>query len=298
MISSEAKDTIPDVAVPALEGKVNAKGKIDGDLDIPLLARSNSGKNQDQPKPYKAPKPPKPTKHIPSAEELKEISSTQGSLYRYGKSHRFKKHLEDSGFMLEMDKLKKLELPQLKEMLNAVQLSIQNRSNSMMLAAFALSIVEAGENFAVNTKINKSVKLKGLTDKLKGDDGFLDTIEEIQILNGSTTVVSPYQRLGWAIVQTAAITHAINKSKDVVEAAKENVVPPDQPTSTPSVKIPGSDEKEGPSPDIKAVEVDSRRPATKPTSPPTEAVSAESRRPAAPSTAAAQKDEGDPADQT
>ena len=169
-----------------------------------------------------------------SEEQIQEHQSLVIMLSRYGGSKRFAEYLKSMGFVLTISQLKKLELDELTELLQRVKTSIDNKNVTQFWNDLVFGCIQTGEVIAVNTTISQRLKLNGITDALKGDETFLDLIEQVELLNQNLMYTSPYVRLVYAVCTSAMKVHSVNtmlekRMKFVNEGAPE--IKPEDTTS-------------------------------------------------------------------
>lgn len=150
------------------------------------------------------------TKQKKTPENIKEHQEHVLMLSRYGTSERFSKYLKGLSFDLAPNKLKKMELEELKELLQRVRTSINNKNTTGVFQEFAIGGVQMIEGISVNTALNKKIKIKGLSKALQNDHVFMDLLEQIQLENQNLAYVSPYTRLVYTILMTSMRIHSIN----------------------------------------------------------------------------------------
>jgi hypothetical protein len=146
----------------------------------------------------------------PSQEKLQDHQSKVIMLSRYGTSKRFGEYLKSMGFNLAVSHLKKLDTEELDEMLVRVKTSIDNKNISDFWGDLAFGLIQTGEVLTVSTSLGKRLKIQGLTDVLKGDEVFLDLLEQIELENQNLVYTSPYIRLVYAVATSAMKVHSVN----------------------------------------------------------------------------------------
>lgn len=156
---------------------------------------------------------------VETPEEKKIKSDLKAVIHRYRSNTRFKKYLVDQGFKSSQEQLNKMNIGQLKEMLETMQLAIQNRTTNN-INEIVFSTIEAVE-LASKMYLGEHVKIEGLARGLRDNDCFLDSLEEIQILQGSNTLTSPYQRVAWTVVQNAAFIHGKNATLEIAISRRD-----------------------------------------------------------------------------
>ena len=85
-------------------------------------------------------------------------------LSRYGSSPRFGDYLKSLSFVLTPIKLRKLKLEQLEELLESVRTSVANRTISDIWSNSITSGLGMIENVCTMSRLNDTIKLKGLTE--------------------------------------------------------------------------------------------------------------------------------------
>lgn len=131
-------------------------------------------------------------------------------LSRYGQSKRFAEYLKSMGFQLTVSHLKGLDNEELKELLQRVKTSIDNKNVSNFWEEMVFGVIQTGEVIAVNTRLSQRLKIAGMTDALRGDDTFLDLIEQVELENQNLVYTSPYVRLVYSVATAAMKCHSIN----------------------------------------------------------------------------------------
>ena len=102
--------------------------------------------------------------------------------------------------------MRKLKLEQLEELLERVRTSVANKTVSDIWTNSITSGLGVVENLCTLTRLNDTIKLKGLTEMLKEDESFLDLLEELKLHNQNLAYVSPYTRLAYTLL--TSIMHA------------------------------------------------------------------------------------------
>ena len=174
----------------------------------------------------------------PNTEQIQEHQELCLMLSRYGSSERFGDYLKSLSFQLVPAKLKKLNVEQLHEMLDRVRTSIANKTVSDIWTNSIMSGIGAIENVCSMTRLNDTIKLKGLSEVLSTDEGFLDLLEELKLNNQNLAYVSPYTRLTYILLTSIARVHGINTMMDNRQAKKNtNTSPVEQPKQEDKVTI-------------------------------------------------------------
>ena len=159
----------------------------------------------------------------PNTEQIQEHQELCLMLSRYGSSERFGDYLKSLTFQLTPAKLRKLNLEQLHEMLDRVRTSIANKTVSDIWTNSIMYGIGAVENVCTMTRLNDTIKLKGLSEVLSEDEGFLDLLEELKLNNQNLAYVSPYTRLAYILLTSIARVHGINVMMDNRQAKKSNL---------------------------------------------------------------------------
>jgi len=149
-------------------------------------------------------------------------------LSRYGTSSRFGEYLKSLSFQLNPIKLRKLKLECLEELLERVRTSVANRTISDVWTNSITAGLSMAENLCTQTRLNDTIKLKGLTEMLKDDEAFLDLLEELKLNNQNLAYVSPYTRLAYTLLTSVMTVHGINTMLDK-KALKSQPSQPEQP---------------------------------------------------------------------
>ena len=144
-------------------------------------------------------------------------------LSRYGSSDRFGEYLRSLTFQLTPAKLRKLNLEQLHELLDRVRTSIANKTVSDIWSNSIIYGIGVIENVCSSTRLNDTIKIKGLTEVLSGDEGFLDLLEELKLNNQNLAYVSPYTRLTYILLSSIARVHGINVLMDNRQQKTNNI---------------------------------------------------------------------------
>lgn len=154
-------------------------------------------------------------------------------LSRYGSSSRFGEYLKSLSFQLNPIKLRKLKLECLEELLERVRTSVANRTISDIWTNSITAGLSMAENLCTQTRLNDTIKLKGLTEMLKDDEAFLDLLEELKLNNQNLAYVSPYTRLAYTLLTSVMTVHGINTMLDKKNNASKSQQPSSQPASRP-----------------------------------------------------------------
>jgi len=152
-------------------------------------------------------------------------------LSRYGSSPRFGEYLKSLSFVLTPIKLRKLKLEQLEELLERVRTSIANKTVSDIWSNSITSGLGMIENVCTMTRLNDTIKLKGLTELLKDAENFLDLLEELKLNNQNLAYVLPYTRLVYTLLSSMFHVHGLNTMLDKRKQKPPNTVelPIEQP---------------------------------------------------------------------
>jgi hypothetical protein len=143
-------------------------------------------------------------------EQVKEHQELVIMLSRYGQSKRFAEYLKSMGFQLGVSQLKPLTNEELKELLQRVKTSIDNKNVSCFWEELVFGVIQTGEVVACNTRLSERLRISGITDALRGDDTFLDLIEQVELENQNLVYTSPYVRLVYSVATSAMRCHSIN----------------------------------------------------------------------------------------
>ena len=123
-------------------------------------------------------------------------------------------------------------------MLDRVRTSIANKTVSDIWTNSIMTVIGAIENVCSMTRLNDTIKLKGLSEVLSTDEGFLDLLEELKLNNQNLAYVSPYTRLTYILLTSIARVHGINTMMDNRQAKKNtNTSPVEQPKQEDKVTI-------------------------------------------------------------
>ena len=147
-------------------------------------------------------------------------------LSRYGSSSRFGEYLKSLSFVLIPVKLRKLKLEQLEELLERVRTSVANKTVSDIWTNSITSGLGVVENLCTMTRLNDTIKLKGLTELLKDDETFLDLLEELKLNNQNLAYVSPYTRLAYTLLSSIFHVHGLNTMLDKRKPKPQGTVEP------------------------------------------------------------------------
>jgi hypothetical protein len=140
-------------------------------------------------------------------EEVNDHQSHVIMLSRYGSSKRFAEYLKSMGFTLTVTHLKKMETDELVELLARVKTSIDNKN---FWEELTFGVIQTGEVFVNATTLSQRLKIAGITEALRGDETFLDLIEQLELENQNLVYTSPYIRLVYSVVSSAMKCHAVN----------------------------------------------------------------------------------------
>jgi len=135
-------------------------------------------------------------------------------LSRYGSSPRFGEYLKSLSFELTPVKLKKSKLDKLEELLERVRTSVANKTVSDIWSSSITSGIGIVENLCTSTRLNDTIKLKGLSELLKDDETFLDLLEELKLNNQNLAYVSPYTRIAYTLLTSIMHVHGLNVMLD------------------------------------------------------------------------------------
>lgn len=149
-------------------------------------------------------------KEVPNEDEVKEHQEHVIMLSRYGQSKRFADYLKSMGFVLSVDKLQKKPLQELKELLNRVRVSLDNKNTSNFWNNMVFGGIGTVEALAVNSRLNEKIKLRGVTEVLQQDHTFLDLIEQLELESQIMSYTSPQMRLTYTVINACVKCHAIN----------------------------------------------------------------------------------------
>jgi hypothetical protein len=183
-----------------------------------------------------------------SEEEVKEHQELVIMLSRYGQSKRFAEYLKSMGFQLTVSHLKGLDNEELKELLQRVKTSIDNKNVSNFWEELVFGVIQTGEVVTINTTLSQRLKIAGLTDALRGDDTFLDLIEQVELENQNLVYTSPYVRLVYSVATAAMKCHSINsmmeKRMKILQAKDADDAPKTLAVGEPSGEPSGESEKD------------------------------------------------------
>jgi hypothetical protein len=143
-------------------------------------------------------------------EEVNDHQSHVIMLSRYGQSKRFAEYLKSLGFNLTVTHLKKLETAELTELHTRVKTSIDNKNVSNFWEELTFGVIQTTEVFVNATTISQKLKIAGITEALRGDETFLDLLEQVELENQNLVYTSPYVRLVYSVVSSAMQCHAVN----------------------------------------------------------------------------------------
>ena len=164
------------------------------------------------------------------------------ALSRYGSSKRFAEYLKSMQFNLNVGHLRKQSLDSLKDTLDRVRITAQNRSINNLLEDSIFGALQFTEIACVNSPmLNKRIRLAGLTQALRGDETFLDCVEAISLDYGMLTHTGPELRLVYAMISAASKVHGINT---FVEKRKDLLARMEAKESTAAATDVGVEEKE------------------------------------------------------
>ena len=143
-------------------------------------------------------------------EQVNDHQSHVIMLSRYGSSKRFAEYLKSLGFNLTVTHLKKLETAELEELHTRVKTSIDNKNVSSFWEELSFGVIQTTEVFVNATTLSQKIKIAGITEALRGDETFLDLLEQIELENQNLVYTSPYVRLVYSVVSSAMRCHAVN----------------------------------------------------------------------------------------
>ena len=159
--------------------------------------------------------PPAPRQPVRGAEiaddDRAEHQKLVIALSRYGQSKRFAEYLKSMQFNLNVGHLRKQSLASLKDTLDRVRITAQNRSINNLFEDSIFGALQFGEIACVNSAmLNKRVRLAGLTQCLRSDETFLDCVEAISLDHGMLTHAGPEMRMVYAVISAMSKVHGIN----------------------------------------------------------------------------------------
>src|SRR4029077_4960356 len=125
--------------------------------------------------------------------------------------------LKSSSLELEHNKLAKLNVQELKDLLTRMSVCISNRNNNSIVPNVVSGALNVVENISTKTPIKNHFDLTGFADLLNDDPSFQDLVEELQLEYLSIASFSPEKRLVFAITTAALKASAINKVKKMIE---------------------------------------------------------------------------------
>jgi len=175
-----------------------------------------------------------------TTEERGKWQSLVLTLTRYGASRRFGDQLRSFGFNLTAASLRNHTVVELEDLLDRARICCQQATVEGMFSSAALSAVGLAEGVVCSTPgLRDKVLLKGLTESLKQDEGFMAALEQLSIDYGSFVSCPPEYRLMLAFTAAAGRTHAMNlflkKICELVAAAakQDNAVATKEADSPP-----------------------------------------------------------------
>jgi hypothetical protein len=196
----------------------------------------------------------------PDDEQLKHHQNLVIMLSRYGSSKRFGTFLKEMSFDLSVNKLKKLDVNELEELLVRVKTSVNQKNVSNFWEELVLGLVQTGEVLTVSTSLGKRFKIQGLHDVLKNDPNFLDILEQIQLDHQNLTYASPETRLIYCVVTSAMKCHSVNSMMEKrLKMYEKDETAEDQVDKQPPVNnddLPLDESKEKSSPPQCAISFD------------------------------------------
>ena len=112
----------------------------------------------------------------------------------------------------------------MEELLERVRTSVANKTVSDIWSNSITSGLGMIENVCTMTRLNDTIKLKGLTELLREDETFLDLLEELKLNNQNLAYVSPYTRLAYTLLSSIFHVHGLNTMLDKRKAKPQNTV--------------------------------------------------------------------------
>jgi hypothetical protein len=106
---------------------------------------------------------------------------------------------------------------------------VANRTISDIWTNSITAGLSMAENLCTQTRLNDTIKLKGLTEMLKDDEAFLDLLEELKLNNQNLAYVSPYTRLAYTLLTSVMTVHGINSMLDKKNNASKSQPPSSHP---------------------------------------------------------------------
>ena len=174
--------------------------------------------------------------HIETPEDIKKHQEILIKLSRYASSQRFADYLRDAGFNLDQNRISKLSLQKLQDLLTRVQVSINARNSNSFVSNIIFAGINTVENISIKTKIKDYFDLEGYTDLLKDDPEFADLIHQLELEYFDITSISPEKRLVLLLVMNALKVSGINKLKKRLRSESQPARTSPQPSETPSVE--------------------------------------------------------------
>ena len=182
-----------------------------------------------------------------TTEERGKWQSLVLTLTRYGASRRFGDQLRSFGFNLTAASLRNHTVVELEDLLDRARICCQQATVEGMFSSAALSAVGLAEGVVCSTPgLRDKVLLKGLTESLKQDEGFMAALEQLSIDYGSFVSCPPEYRLMLAFTAAAGRTHAMNlflkkRCELVAAAAKQDNAAATKEADSPPISTVGSD---------------------------------------------------------
>ena len=178
-----------------------------------------------------------------SEPEIQKHQELTLMLSRYGTSSRFGDYLKSLSFELTPAKLRKQKVEKLEELLERVRTSVANKTVSDIWSSSIMTGVSAVESICSKTKINDTIKLKGLSEVLSQDENWLDLMEELKLNNQNLAYVSPYTRIAYTLLTSIMHVHGVNTLMDKRNKASATPAQPQAPQAPQAPQSPTDDEK-------------------------------------------------------
>ena len=152
-------------------------------------------------------------------DDVIEIEKTKKLINKY-KSSSFSSYLEALKLQ-NYDKVETLSIKKLKVLLEKIQYHISSKHGNNI----GLEIIFTGISFIEQFVISFYDKIKGLTDNLRKDDMFKDTVEEITLEHLDISIQDKKKRLALSLttnIQKTIANNTTNIKQSETEPAKQN----------------------------------------------------------------------------
>jgi hypothetical protein len=168
----------------------------------------------EQPQPTKEELKPQNTPEVEESESEDEEDEEENEklrilILRYKSSSRFSAFLKEC--KIKFDGIEDMNNAQLNILLNKIKINLNNKTSGNITNSLIIAGIEKGEMLLTTMNI---CDLSGLSEELKSNDVFLDSLEEVIIeSNLSFQFKDPKKKLAYELFKTAYMVNTMNKLK-------------------------------------------------------------------------------------